>query len=188
MLYNKENPEFKFAYVDNYDISRIKQIVQNLESEWLIDTSRQKKYDTHKYTNSYIVNKVSLDWKIGQPLIPIAKAEPTELTELALEITKDLEERLDGTRGQVLFIKLAANRDITAHHDNGDYLHCVARNHIPIVTNPGVRFMVDHESMHIPEGECWEINNNKIHAVENKGKEDRIHLLIDIVPNKYVGA
>ena len=37
------------------------------------------------------------------------------------------------------------------------------------------------------EGECWEINNTRLHAVENNSKIDRIHLLIDIMPNIEIG-
>jgi aspartyl/asparaginyl beta-hydroxylase (cupin superfamily) len=33
-------------------------------------------------------------------------------------------------------------------------------------------------------GECWEINNSRPHLVENNSDIDRIHLLIDIMPNE----
>ena len=36
------------------------------------------------------------------------------------------------------------------------------------------------------EGQCWEINNAKNHSVENNGTTDRIHLLIDIMPNEFI--
>jgi hypothetical protein len=36
-------------------------------------------------------------------------------------------------------------------------------------------------------GECWEINNSRIHYVNNGSKIDRVHLLIDIMPNKEIG-
>jgi aspartyl/asparaginyl beta-hydroxylase (cupin superfamily) len=34
-------------------------------------------------------------------------------------------------------------------------------------------------------GECLEINNSKIHEAVNKSDNERVHLLIDIFPNKY---
>jgi hypothetical protein len=37
------------------------------------------------------------------------------------------------------------------------------------------------------EGECWEINNMQYHEVINDSEEDRIHLIIDIIPNEYIG-
>jgi hypothetical protein len=35
-------------------------------------------------------------------------------------------------------------------------------------------------------GDCWEVNNNKEHAVKNLGQTDRIHLMIDIMPNQFI--
>lgn len=186
MIYNKEKPDFKFSYLKNYNIVKIKEIIENMEKEWLLDTSRQELFDVHKYTESYIINKVSIDWEENTPLNSISKSEVTELSSLGLEIAKDLERELDGTMGQVLFIKLEAGKEIRAHTDYGNYFYRAARHHIPIITNPGVIFIIDGEGKHIPEGECWEINNNRIHGVKNNGEEDRIHLLIDIVPNKYI--
>jgi hypothetical protein len=36
-------------------------------------------------------------------------------------------------------------------------------------------------------GECWEINNSRTHFVNNGSKIDRVHLLIDIMPNIEIG-
>ncbi len=33
------------------------------------------------------------------------------------------------------------------------------------------------------EGEFWEINNSLDHSVENQGDADRIHLIVDWMPN-----
>ena len=48
------------------------------------------------------------------------------------------------------------------------------------------KFWVDGESVAMGIGECWEINNAKTHSVINKSDVDRIHLLIDIMPNAIV--
>ena len=32
------------------------------------------------------------------------------------------------------------------------------------------------------QGELWEINNARPHAVVNKGEEGRVHLIVDWVP------
>ena len=49
-----------------------------------------------------------------------------------------------------------------------------------------VYFYVDDGVLNMLEGECWEINNMKSHEVINNSDEDRIHLMIDIIPNKYI--
>ena len=38
MNYNKDNPDFKFFFRKNYDISKIKEVILRLESEWKEDT------------------------------------------------------------------------------------------------------------------------------------------------------
>jgi hypothetical protein len=186
MIYNKELKDFKFNYIKNYNVEKIKNFVKTLSNEWLIDTSRQDSFDVHKHTNSYILHKVSLNWKVGEPLIPIDILDNKEAWELVKEIVEELETDYNGKIGQVLFIKLEKNKDIDPHEDSGDYLYSACRFHIPIITNDGVGFFIDGDTQHMKEGECWEINNNKTHAVFNHGDEDRIHLLIDIVPNKFL--
>ncbi len=61
-----------------------------------------------------------------------------------------------------------------------------ARLHFPIVTNPQVEFYVDGIRVDMQPGTCWYINANLIHQVINKGKTDRIHLVIDCVVNNWL--
>ena len=46
--------------------------------------------------------------------------------------------------------------------------------------------MVGGEQKVMRAGEMWEINNATLHAVDNQSDEDRIHLIIDWVPNATV--
>jgi len=57
------------------------------------------------------------------------------------------------------------------------------RVHIPIVTNDQITFMVGGEEKQMKVGEVWEINNATFHRVMNESNEDRIHLILDWVPN-----
>ena len=60
------------------------------------------------------------------------------------------------------------------------------RIHVPIITNDEVVFSVGGEELNMREGEMWEINNATLHAVENRSEQDRIHLIVDWVPNSTV--
>jgi hypothetical protein len=188
MIYNKETENFTFKHFKDYNVSRIKEIVNEFKEEWFIDQSRQEKFTAHRFTNSYIMSKKSLDWTVGNSFEPNFACDNAELGEIVLNIIRDLESYYDGKVGQALFIKLASGKEIDPHTDTGEYLYKVCRNHIPIITNERVGFIVAEETVNMKEGECWEINNNKTHSVFNFGKEDRIHLLIDIMPNKYLGV
>ncbi len=53
------------------------------------------------------------------------------------------------------------------------------RTHVPLVTSEAVDFVVGGERRHLGRGEVWEINNWRMHHVENRGASDRVHLLVD---------
>ena len=60
--------------------------------------------------------------------------------------------------------------------------------HIPIVTNPMVEFFLNHEKLAMNEGECWYLNLNLPHRVENLGATERIHLVIHCTVNQWVSS
>ena len=55
------------------------------------------------------------------------------------------------------------------------------RIHLPLITNDEVIFDVGESSMKMAEGELWEINNRREHAVANNSDNDRIHIILDYV-------
>ena len=89
----------------------------------------------------------------------------------------------DGYFIRILITKLKSNTTISPHIDgiSGiDSLVNCKRTHIPIQTTSSCIFIVGEEKKHMAEGEIWEINNgNKVHSVENKSNQDRIHMIID---------
>jgi Flp pilus assembly protein TadD len=54
---------------------------------------------------------------------------------------------------------------------------------MPIVTNGDVVFHVGGQEINMQAGELWEINNGTVHGVDNRGTEDRVHLIVDWMPN-----
>jgi hypothetical protein len=70
--------------------------------------------------------------------------------------------------------------------DQGLAVGKLARFHFPIITNPDVKFTVwDIENkpntVNMKVGECWVLDVRKPHAAINEGKEDRIHLVVDLI-------
>lgn len=89
----------------------------------------------------------------------------------------------------VRLLRLAAGAIIKPHTDNDlGYEDGYFRIHIPVITNPEVEFILDNQRLIMNEGECWYINANFKHSVANKGKEDRIHLVIDGIRNEWTDA
>lgn len=177
--------DFNFKKIASYDISEIANTVLGFTNEWTLDTSRQELFAPHRETQTYYIYQSDLDWKIGMPFFTEKKSSNEKINSLVEKIVSDLEQKQDGKRGQVLLIKLFAKQIIPDHKDSGDYLINTHRHHIPIVTSDKTFFGVGNESINMKLGECWEINNQRTHSVENLSDTDRIHLLVDIMPNKY---
>jgi hypothetical protein len=87
----------------------------------------------------------------------------------------------------VRLLRLRAGSVIREHRDYKLGLEDgVLRLHIPIITNPGVRFYLQGRPVPMAVGEAWYLNVNLPHRVENTGATDRVHLVIDGVVNDWV--
>ena len=62
------------------------------------------------------------------------------------------------------------------------------RLHIPILTNHDVDFRLNGEQVLMREGECWYLRLSDPHSVANRGKTDRVHLVVDAVLNPWLEA
>jgi hypothetical protein len=183
---NIEEKDFNFIQHSKYDISVLKNIVEKLDKEWEENTSRQEKTYSQKDTQSINIVDFSLQWTPGSTYDPKFVLNNTNLFHEINLIIKDLENKLDGKVGRVLLTKLLPNKKISQHKDYQRYLVLNNRCHIPIITNEKVNFIVGEESINMKEGDCWEINNARVHSVINDSDQDRIHLIVDIISNSYL--
>ncbi len=87
-----------------------------------------------------------------------------------------------GTIIRAMAAKLLAGGRIVPHRDSHPSFGAGHRIHVPIITNPRVRFMIDGRPYQLQVGEAYEINNQKVHSVMNKGAADRINFIFDYVP------
>lgn len=184
---NKATEEFSFKFYKNFNVELLSDYIKSYDKEWQLDTSRQKIFDVHKHTETYFIHEHSLLWKVGDKHQGKIISNDTALVSLVWPIVEDLEKFYDGKAGQVILVKLGSFSSIDKHKDYGEYLIASRRNHIPITTNLNNTFTVDKDTISMKQGECWEINNSKTHSVQNNSNEDRIHLIVDIIPNKYIG-
>jgi hypothetical protein len=87
----------------------------------------------------------------------------------------------------VRLLSLAPGSFIREHSDHAlGYEDGEIRIHIPIRTNPGVEFYVCGERLLLEVGECYYINVNLPHRVNNRGAAARVHLVIDAEVNDWV--
>ena len=76
-------------------------------------------------------------------------------------------------------LKLEPFAGVPQHADINYHWFTRVRIHIPIITNPAVRFFCGDESVHMAAGEAWIFDNWRLHRVENPINAERIHLVAD---------
>jgi len=62
------------------------------------------------------------------------------------------------------------------------------RLHIPILTGDHVEFLVNRRPVAMTPGSCWYLRLADPHAVSNRGRDDRIHLVVDAEMNDWLAA
>ena len=75
--------------------------------------------------------------------------------------------------------RMAPGGVIKPHRDANPAAKWPHKIHVPIQTNDKVVFFVEGIGYRMPEGEAFEVNNMGVHAVENNGDSDRIHLIFE---------
>jgi hypothetical protein len=88
---------------------------------------------------------------------------------------------LSATVGRTRLMRLAGQAEVNAHVDQGYYWSERVRVHVPIVTQPTVRFECGGAATHMAAGECWIFDTWRLHRVLNDSTASRIHLVIDTV-------
>lgn len=88
---------------------------------------------------------------------------------------------LGGVWGRSRLMRLAPGAEVPRHVDVHYYWRTHIRIHIPIYTNPDVTFTCGSEHVHMAAGESWIFDSFEVHDVQNRGSQDRLHLVLDTV-------
>ena len=98
----------------------------------------------------------------------------------------DLMRRVDAYQlDRLLITRLRPGARILPHADNvGDYAASNnerARFHIVLQGLPGSLYHNGDESIQMLTGEVWTFTPREVHAVENNSRDDRLHLIVDVL-------
>lgn len=146
-------------------------------------------FNTTGYTGNWkAISLYSVDGTEQNIYMPLANHGPVSPTPL-MKDCHYFREVMDSFSFPILavrLLRLEAGAEIKPHTDHElGYEDGQFRLHIPIVTNPGIEFILDGERLTMLPGECWYTNVNFVHSVANRGTEDRVHLVIDGVRNAW---
>jgi len=132
-----------------------------------------------------------------EPYEPKYVTNNLKLIELCKPILKRLEDIYDGRSSSLTLHVLPAHTNVPIHSDSqrpaeigelalSRYLNLCHRVHIPLITNDKVIFNINGEEKILKFGEAWETNTDVLHEVKNTSDFDRLHLHINILPNKWL--
>jgi len=71
---------------------------------------------------------------------------------------------------------------IGLHPDSGHFLTLCHRIHVPLLTNPGVAYVIEDNEYYWERGKIYEFDNTRVHGVANRSDEPRIHLVVNLYP------
>jgi hypothetical protein len=166
------------------DLSFIKRKLEKITEQAWKKSGREKTYEVHQQTQSLLLIHDE-DFRHYKPTYhPAYDQFKKELKPVFESISHHFGG--NGFIARTLFARLSGHGKIDQHTDGLFSLLKCHRIHIPIETNEEVVFTIGGEDKVLKEGEMWEINNATLHAVENRSDENRIHLIIDWVPNSTV--
>ena len=161
----------------------IEAVLAQDEEAWKDNQHRQQAYDVHYQTESLVM--IFCD---GWPELEVSKESAWDaLKETAVPLMRDILDKHyppGGTVIRAMAAKLKAGGIISPHRDTHPSFVHSHRIHIPITTNPGVRFMINGRPHRFQLGNAYEINNQQNHSVMNSGSEDRITFIFDYLPAK----
>lgn len=184
----KKDTSWSIQELGSFNISAIKKEILNFSEEWFMDTSRQDNNYTHAKTQMFRFCETDYSWIPGNKLdtIYVNRFKSEDANDELVDIYKNLEYYYSGKIIRCEAIKMSAMHDIPKHVDGGALLNYSRRVHVPIITNKDVFFTVMNNTVNMKEGVWYEINNQMPHSVSNKSRMDRIHLIIDILPNEMI--
>ena len=166
----------------------ISSILAQEDAAWHEQQHRQKAYEVHRDTESMVM--VFAEETAWPELVVKKEAAWDRLADVALPLMHDIIGRFytpGGTIIRAMAAKLKAGGKIKPHVDKHPSFHLGHRIHVPITTNRRVRFMIDGRPYQLQVGQAYEINNQKMHSVANKGSEDRITFIFDYIEPSELG-
>ncbi len=88
---------------------------------------------------------------------------------------------LEAVLGRIRLMRLAGRGEVSQHVDTNHYWNERVRVHVPILTQPTVRFQCADAEVNMAAGECWIFDTWRMHRVLNADERPRVHLVIDTI-------
>ena len=153
---------------------------------WDLNPYRQNRHQVHRQTRSIIFEWIPDDWQPGQRANVQHTEHAAALAKPVYACAEKLNARYRGKIVRLMLTELGPRAKITPHKDGGAGVVLVHRLHVPVVSNPNVKFVIDQIPHYLEPGIAYEFDNTRLHAVDNDSNQPRVHLMCDILPSSLV--
>jgi hypothetical protein len=161
------------------------------EKDWDADEALRAKLAPYRQTRSIflyfaLLQQLPLDRRATQA--DIARRAGWEAFSSVVQPIMDAILRHYPPGGVVVRCQLAMlqpHGSIPPHRDTSPLLRLSHRIHLPLITNPKVRFIIGGSEHNFEPGVAFELNNQRVHSVDNGGRTSRTHLIFDYLPADY---
>lgn len=165
------------------DISALSErILSQDEQAWREQLLRQQTYEVHRDTESIVMLFCDESWPKGEIYRDSGWDRLSDVAEPFMDDIIAAHYEPGGKILRAMAAKLKAQGNIPPHRDKLRSFHMGHRIHVPITTNPGVRYTIGGKPFRFDVGKAYELNNQMKHSVINMGTEDRITFIFDYVP------
>jgi len=124
-------------------------------------------------TGKEVSRDVEIDESRYTQLVP--EFEKTYFKEVYAELSKRFK------LGRVRLLLKEPRSTLSWHKDPEPRLH------IPIITNPGCKMVIEDVAKHMPaDGKVWITNNTRYHNFFNGGEQNRIHIVACMLENNLI--
>lgn len=182
---NIDVPLRRLGTVDSGPLART--IRSASEPQWRENQYRQRAFDVHADTQSLILLTADVShW----PRLTVSRAAGWGLLAAQAEplIRQIIASHYPGGGAVIrsMAARLPPGSSIKPHVDTHPSFRCSHRVHIPIASDARVRFTIDGRPYQLRCPEVYEINNQAVHSVMNRGTKDRINFIFDYIPPSFL--
>ena len=155
-----------------YDAARLLEEVERLGEE--VWRPHPQGYAGNSALPLIAVNGDPSSDSISGPMRPTAHLE-------ACPYLRQVMASLGAIWGRSRLMRLSGHAEVPKHADLAYYWRDRVRVHVPIQTQPSVRFQCGDAEVNMAAGECWIFDTWSPHRVINANPAQRIHLVADTV-------
>ena len=157
---------------------------------WYRDTSRQEGVAIHSKTRAIILRSrmdtASADKEVRESfphnVIYVSHRQfAAEKFPIICRFVERYARGIGGLLGRVAIVNLLPGCAVEQHVDEGLYYKLRARYHLVLKSTSGSRMISGDEQVTMRSGELWWFNNRLPHEAFNESREDRIHVIFDVL-------